>query len=86
MPVILEPEHWQPWLEAGTPDATKLLVPSGDDKLDIYPVSTKVNNPQYIRSDCIEQVEGEGCRCAQVGSTLPLPASGFSDVPDSLLL
>ena len=60
MPVILEPEHWKQWLEAGTSNATKLLVPSGDDKLDIYPVSTKVNNPQYIRSDCIEQVPGKG--------------------------
>lgn len=60
MPVILEPEQWKKWLEACSPDAVKLLVPSDDDKLAIYPVSTKVNNPQYIRRDCIEEVEGEG--------------------------
>ena len=41
MPVILEPEHWKQWLEAGTPDAVKLLVPLGDDKLDIYPFQQK---------------------------------------------
>ncbi len=60
MPVILEPEHWKEWLEAGTPDATKLLVPSGDDKLDIYPVSTKVNSPRHTSRDCTEPVEEEG--------------------------
>jgi len=48
MPVILEPEQWKKWLEAGSPDAVKLLVPSDDDKLAIYPVSTKVNNPQGL--------------------------------------
>jgi putative SOS response-associated peptidase YedK len=57
MPVILEPGDWKEWLEAGPYDATKLLVPSGDDKLEIYPVSTKVNNPRYIRSDVIEKAE-----------------------------
>ncbi len=57
MPVILEPGYWKEWLEAGTPGATKLLVPSGDDNFDIYPVSTKVNNPRYIRHDVIEKVE-----------------------------
>jgi putative SOS response-associated peptidase YedK len=56
MPVILEPEHWKVWLDAGTPDAVKLLVPTGEDKLDIYPVSVKVNNPRYNSRDVIEQI------------------------------
>jgi putative SOS response-associated peptidase YedK len=56
MPVILEPEHWKVWLDAGTPDAVKLLVPAGEDKLDIYPVSVKVNNPRYNSRDVIEQI------------------------------
>ncbi|MCX6177808.1 MAG: SOS response-associated peptidase [Chlorobiales bacterium] len=54
MPVILEPEHWKQWLEASSPDAEKLLIPAKDGTLDIYPVSTKVNNPKYIQHDCIE--------------------------------
>lgn len=58
MPVILEPDDWKKWLDAGTPDATKLLVPSGNDKLDIYPVSKKVNNPRHTNRDCIGPVEG----------------------------
>lgn len=54
MPVILEPEHWKKWLEAGTPGAGELLRPAKDGSLDIYPVSTKINNPQYIQHDSIE--------------------------------
>lgn len=59
MPVILEPVHWKQWLETGTPGALELLVPAEEGTLDIYPVSTKVNNPQYVRRDCIERVEEE---------------------------
>jgi putative SOS response-associated peptidase YedK len=59
MPVILEQEHWKLWLEAGSPEAVRLLVPPVDDRLEIYPVSTRVNNPQYIRSDCIDQIEDD---------------------------
>ncbi|NTU44495.1 MAG: SOS response-associated peptidase [Chlorobiaceae bacterium] len=54
MPVILEPENWRKWLQAGKPGAEILLEPSAEGTLDIYPVSTRVNNPQYIRRDCIE--------------------------------
>ncbi|WP_076791450.1 SOS response-associated peptidase [Chlorobium sp. KB01] len=57
MPVILEPENWRQWLQAGKPGAEKLLEPSGEGTLDIYPVSTRVNNPQYIRRDCITHLD-----------------------------
>jgi putative SOS response-associated peptidase YedK len=59
MPVILEPEHWKQWLEPSSPDTEKLLVPAKNGTLDIYPVSTKVNNPQYIQHDCIEPLQSE---------------------------
>lgn len=55
MPVILEPEHWKEWLDTGTPGASKLLTPTKDGSLDIYPVSAKVNNPRYTEQDCIKQ-------------------------------
>ena len=59
MPVMLEPQHWKHWLEAGSPDAVKLLVPIDDGKIHIYPVSTQVNNPRYVRHDCIQEIETE---------------------------
>ncbi|MEI8185799.1 MAG: SOS response-associated peptidase [Chlorobiaceae bacterium] len=57
MPVILEPAHWKMWLEASTPGAGDLLQPAKEGTLDVYPVSTKVNNPQYSQHDCIERYE-----------------------------
>jgi len=56
-PVILEPEHWSEWLQAGTPGARELLQSARDGVLDIYPVSTKVNNPQYSLHDCNARFE-----------------------------
>jgi putative SOS response-associated peptidase YedK len=60
MPVILEPGQWRLWLESGKPGATSLLNPLREGLLDIYPVSTRVNNPQYVRRDCISRAEEEG--------------------------
>jgi putative SOS response-associated peptidase YedK len=57
MPVILEPEHWKEWLDAHISGAGELLLPAKDGVLDIYPVSTKVNNPKYTQHDCIEREE-----------------------------
>ncbi|WP_236848160.1 SOS response-associated peptidase [Chlorobaculum limnaeum] len=54
---MLEPQHGKQWIEAGSPDTAKLLLPIGDGKLHIYPVSTQVNNPRYVRRDCIEEIE-----------------------------
>ena len=53
MPVILEPEHWKEWLDAIKPEAGKLLQPSKNGALALYPVSTKVNNPKNSQQDCI---------------------------------
>jgi putative SOS response-associated peptidase YedK len=55
MPIILEPEQWKSWLNADVTDTRKLLVPSKDGALALYPVSTQVNNPKYISHDCIKR-------------------------------
>jgi len=57
MPVVLEPENWKKWLEADPETLAKMLVPVDNGILDIYPVSTQVNNARYQGSDCIERVE-----------------------------
>jgi len=57
MPVILEPETWRLWLEPETGFAEKLLKPAAEGILELYPVSTRMNNPQYIRKDCIEKLD-----------------------------
>ena len=56
MPVILEPENWKGWLESGNPDALKLLRPAKDSILDLYPISTKVNNPSNSGAECIQKL------------------------------
>lgn len=57
MPVILEPETWRLWLEPETGFAEELLKPAAEGILELYPVSTRMNNPQYIRKDCIEKLD-----------------------------
>jgi len=54
MPVILEPESWRLWLEPEKSAAVGLLKPAAEGILELYRVSRKINNPQYIRKDCIE--------------------------------
>ena len=57
MPVILEPETWRLWLEPEKSSAVGLLNPAAEGILELYRVSTRVNNPQYIRKECIERLE-----------------------------
>ncbi len=57
MPAILEPETWRLWLEPGKGLAEELLKPAADGILELYRVSTRMNNPQYIRKDCIERLD-----------------------------
>lgn len=58
MPVILEESEWRQWLDASNPSALHLLDAADEKVLDIYPVSTRVNNPQNDDARCIEQVTG----------------------------
>ncbi len=58
MPVILEPHDWKCWLESGTPDALDLLKPSDEGIIDLYAVSSKVNNPRNSDRSCLERLDG----------------------------
>ncbi len=57
MPVILEPENWKTWLEVDPVNLSKMLAPADNGILEMYQVSTQVNNARYQGSNCIEQVE-----------------------------
>jgi putative SOS response-associated peptidase YedK len=56
MPVILEPESFDAWLDPGTkPEALQaLLVPAADGVLDMHRVSALVNKPQNNAVQCVE--------------------------------
>jgi putative SOS response-associated peptidase YedK len=56
MPVILEPETWQEWLDAGDSSAARLLRPAEAGVIGFHRVSRRINNPQYIRKDGIAPV------------------------------
>ena len=57
MPVILTPADYASWID---PDPKKpemlreLLVPYPADKMEAYPVTTKVNKPSYDEPGCIQ--------------------------------
>ena len=57
MPVILNPQDYDRWLNPSIHDPsllTPLLAPFSSDKMEAYPVSTIVNNPQNDRLECVE--------------------------------
>ena len=56
MPVILEEAEWAAWLDSSNRDATRLLDPADDSVLDLWPVSTMVNNPRNDDPRCIERI------------------------------
>ena len=58
MPVVLEPEHWNRWLDdTATPeDLLHLLAPAGEETLTAYPVSPKVNSPKNNRPEILDCV------------------------------
>jgi putative SOS response-associated peptidase YedK len=56
MPAILSPEDLDAWLDPAPKPAaelTPLLLPSPDDSLEAYPVSSRVNTPDNDDPDCI---------------------------------
>ena len=60
MPVILSPEHYDPWLDPGTSDAEELLpllAPHASESMRAYPVSTHVNRPANDDASCVEPVD-----------------------------
>lgn len=60
MPVILTREAEGLWLDPAIQDPTQLLPllkPYPAEGMELYPVSTRVNNPAHEGSDCIEPLE-----------------------------
>ena len=61
MPVILEPEMFERWLDPAVDEAAELadlLVPCDDEALEAYPVSRAVGNPAIDRPGLIEPEPG----------------------------
>ena len=59
MPVILDPSHFDEWLDPANHDLDvleALLVPAPDDEIDCYPVSTLVNRPANNSKELLEPV------------------------------
>ncbi|MFH0822080.1 MAG: SOS response-associated peptidase [Pseudomonadota bacterium] len=57
MPVILDPEHYGPWLDPGFRDQdllTHLLRPYPSNAMTLKPVGLKVNKASYDAPDCVE--------------------------------
>lgn len=56
MPVILEPQHWDQWLDPAKHDSEalqKLLQPAAEDLLDRRPVSKRLNNVRHQGADVL---------------------------------
>ncbi|HXK66133.1 MAG TPA: SOS response-associated peptidase, partial [Spirochaetota bacterium] len=57
MPVIIRQSEFDQWINKETsPEILTKLMQPFNDRLVIYPVSTKVNNPSYKEPDCIHPV------------------------------
>jgi len=62
MPVVLDEESWDEWLDPANHDLDALgalLVPAPDDWVEAYPVSTRVNSPRNNDADLVTQAEPE---------------------------
>ena len=59
MPVIVDPENFDLWLDPKMEDAEKLqplLVPHASEGFEAYPVSRNVNSPAHDAADCVERL------------------------------
>jgi putative SOS response-associated peptidase YedK len=59
MPVIIDPENFDLWLDPKIEDAAKLqplLVPHASEGFEAFPVSRNVNSPAHDAADCIERL------------------------------
>ena len=54
MPVILAPSDYERWLDVEQADATALLRPYAADRMNAYPVSTRVNSPKNDDAELID--------------------------------
>ena len=62
MPVILSPEDYDRWLDAGAPvdELRAMLKPCSEDLLEAYAVSRAVNSVRNETEECIEPAADEG--------------------------
>ena len=44
MPVVVAPQHWEEWLAAPADPVARLIVPCGDEELQVWPVSRRINS------------------------------------------
>lgn len=58
MPVVLEPDNWNPWLDATTTpeELTHLMVSAGEETLTAHPLSPSVNSTRNNRPDILDRV------------------------------
>ena len=56
MAVVLPPESESAWLHEDTDTVESLLTPHPGDKLEAYPVSTRVNSPENDESSLIDPI------------------------------
>ena len=59
MPVILDPQDYDLWLDPGIQESERLqplLRPYASEELMAFPVSTRVNNPANDALECLEPV------------------------------
>jgi putative SOS response-associated peptidase YedK len=59
MPVILNPDHYKIWLSNdAAPDSSLMhcLKPDFDHEMEVYRISTLVNNPRNDSAECIMPV------------------------------
>jgi putative SOS response-associated peptidase YedK len=62
MPVILDPDGYDLWLDPGMHNTDKLsalLKPCDALRMRSYPVSARVNRVQNDDAECAQQVEGD---------------------------
>jgi len=60
MPVILERNSYDLWLDGPTEDLDKILTPYPAHKMKVYPVSKSVNDATYDAQECLEEVAAIG--------------------------
>lgn len=60
MPLMVERDRWDEWLDPTHPATLDLLVPAAPGRLEAYPVSTQVNNADNNGPELVEPLPVEG--------------------------
>jgi putative SOS response-associated peptidase YedK len=96
MPMVIQPDRWQDWLDPGANDPADLialLAPAASIGLTSYPVSTAVNSVRNNGPELIERIEpglagpdpGSGAPSARSSRSRSAAAQGISgSAPDKL--